>query len=227
MPSNLFGQARSVSIFRPTFVSVRRTTRRPTESKGASSVLASTEHFCQWRDAQGRAPLFWKERVSASWGNYFSNQEKFIEASCQLEFLFNSYLGANTLSDAKLQKWLEANRRDMTYFYVPDLYAWDLRSTVPMAERCYDFVASNGHFPDDLSIDPKLPDQVFADKTREQRLLLYGGFLFHLKKWQADIMFHGMRRWPFMFSWEGRLGEIVKSYEEDAKRKGDSGTPTR
>ncbi len=169
---------------------------------------------------QGRSALFWKERISTSWGNYFGKYEKFLGPACELEFVLelNSYLGTNGVADPELQRWLETNRQNTTFFYVPDLYAYDLQRTVRMAERCYDLIASDKPFPADLAVEPALFALAFKQKTRDQRLLIYGGFLHHLRTWQETAMLQ-QRRFPFSYNWEGRLLEIVKRYREQLPRK--------
>jgi hypothetical protein len=165
---------------------------------------------------EGRSASFWKERISTSWGEYFGTYENFLGPACQQEFLLelNSYLGTNTLDDARIRAWQETEDRDVSFTFIPDLLAYDLRWTVPMAERCYDLIASGKPFPSELAVKPELFELAFKDKNREQRLLIYGGFLHHLKAWQATTMFQGLRRFPFMYDWEGRLLQIVKRYRE-------------
>jgi hypothetical protein len=169
----------------------------------------------------GRSTFFWRERVSTAWGKYFGNYEKFLGPACELEFLLelNSYLGTDTLDDPKIKKWLEANGSGISFLYNPDLFAYDLHWTVPMAERCYELIATDKPFPSYLAVEPTLFALAFSDKNREQRLLMYGGFLYHLKVWQADIRFHGFRRFPFTYSWEGRLMGIVEKYKEQLPKK--------
>jgi len=169
----------------------------------------------------GRSTFYWKERVSTSWGNYFGNEEKFLGAACELEFLLelNSYLGTNAIKDPKISQWLEINSRGISFDYNPDLYAYDLHWTVPMAERLYDLIAAEKAFPSYLAIEPKLFDLVFKDKNREQRLLVYGGFLYHLKVWQEQVMFQLFHHWPFGYTWEGRLRDIEEKYEAQLPKK--------
>jgi hypothetical protein len=88
-----------------------------------------------------------------------------------------------------------------------------------MAERCYDYIASDQEFPACLAIEPALFSLAFKDKTREQRLLIYGAFLHHLKIWQSTIMMQGLRRFPFMHDWQGRLKEAVEKYKALPKSK--------
>ena len=88
-----------------------------------------------------------------------------------------------------------------------------------MAERCYDFIASDKPFPTHLAVEPKLFELAFLGKSRDQRLLIYGGFLHHLKSWQAETMMHGLRRFPFTYNWQGRLLEIVQKYKAQLPKK--------
>ena len=169
----------------------------------------------------GRSAFYWKERISTSWGKYFGTYEKFLGPACELEFLleFNSYFGTNSLNDARIQRWLETNAGDRSFGYNPDLFGYDLHWTVPMAERCYDLIASEKPFPADLAVEPALFELAFKDKNRDQRLLIYGGFLNYLKSWQATTMFQQFRRFPFMYDWEGRLLEIVQKYKEQLPKR--------
>jgi hypothetical protein len=169
---------------------------------------------------QGRAAFLWKERVAGAWGEYFGTAAKFSNSSAQLELLleFNSAIGNNGLEHPKLQKWIDQNIKDTTFRYVPDLYSQDLRVTVPMAERLYDAIASpNSRFPSYLAVDVRLFDQLFKETQPAERLAMYGKFLSELKTWQTHIMFQH-NRFPFMFSWDGRLKALVD--EHTARLKG-------
>jgi hypothetical protein len=168
---------------------------------------------------EGRNSFYWKDRISSFWGSYFGTYEKFLGASCELEFVLelNSYLGTNIIQDSKIQAWLEVNGKTRSFIYNPDFYSYDLRWAVPMAERCYDAIASDKPFPSHLAVDPALFELAFKGRTRDQRLLIYGGYLYHLKHWQAQAMVQ-FRRFPFMFSWEGRLLEISQKYKDQLPR---------
>jgi hypothetical protein len=169
----------------------------------------------------GRSAFFWKERISTSWGKYFGTYEKFLGPACELEFILelNSYFGTNSLNDARIQRWLEVNLGDVSFVYHPDLLSYDLHWTAPMAERCYDLIASEKPFPAHLAAEPALFELAFKDKNRDQRLLIYGGFLNHLKSWQATAMMQGLHRFPFMYNWEGRLLEIVQKYKSQLPKR--------
>ena len=165
----------------------------------------------------GRSTYFWKERISSSWGDYFITYEGFLGGACQLEFLLelNSYFGTNTLGDPKLRRWLESNAQDTSFRYNPDLFSYDLHWTKPAAELCYDRIAEGEVFPKHLTVEPALFDLVFKGKSREQRLLIYGGFLTHLLVWQGQMMM-ARRRIPFMYVWEGRLRDAYEEYKKSA-----------
>jgi hypothetical protein len=174
-----------------------------------------TDIFVENELIEGRSSFYWKDRISSFWGSYFGTYEKFLGASCELEFVLelNSYLGTNMVKDSKIQDWLEANGETRSFIYNPDFYSYDLRWTVPMAEWCYDAIASDKPFPSYLAVDPALFELAFKGKTHDQRLLIYGGFLYHLKYWQAQAMMQ-FRRFPFMFDWQGRLLEISQKYKD-------------
>jgi hypothetical protein len=168
----------------------------------------------------GRSTYYWKERIAASWGDYFATYDLFLNGACQLEFLLelNSYFGVNTVGDPKLKQWLESNAHDLSFIYTPDLFSYDLHWTKPVAEACYDRIAESDDFPKYLAVEPALFEIAFKGKTREQRLLIYGGFLNHLKAWQGDVMM-AFRRFPFMYIWEGRLKDIYEEYKKRAPAK--------
>jgi len=88
-----------------------------------------------------------------------------------------------------------------------------------MAELCYDLIASDALFPVHLAVEPALFGLAFKDKNRDQRLLIYGGFLHHLKSWQEVTMMQGFHRFPFMYDWEGRLQQIAEKYEEQLPKR--------
>jgi len=50
-------------------------------------------------------------------------------------------------------------------------------------------------------------------------LLFLGGYLDSLKAFQSQAMLQS-NRFPFMFEWEGRLGQIVKAYRDRQKGHG-------
>lgn len=162
---------------------------------------------------QGRSTFLWKERISASWGDTFGSYDRFLGASCQLELLleFNSHLGTNSIKDVQLQRWLEVNAQDDDLTYVPDLYAYTLEVTKPMAERLYDVVLAHGSSGSSWEILPDLFTVALKNKTRDQRVILYGEFLDGLKTWQSRTMMQ-YQRFPFMFTWQGRLADAVEKY---------------
>lgn len=165
---------------------------------------------------EGRAELFWKERVGAAWGSYFGNAEHFFKSSAQLELLleFNSYFGTNSIKDPKLTTWmthyLDPN---LSWTYIPDLYKRDLEDTTPMAEQIYDILASVGRFPAHLAVDATMLDVVFYGKQPHERLSIYGGFLHHLLRWQAEFRRQVFQYWGYAWSWPGRLGDLVKHHK--------------
>ena len=167
----------------------------------------------------GRALYFWNERIGAAWGKYFGSSEKFLASSSQLEFLleFNSYVGTNTLKDPKLGNWLSLNIDNVSFEYFPDLYSEDFQSTVPMAELVYDVLSTSALFPVQLAIDVRIFARLFGDTQPNKRLEIYAGFLRHLKGWQEQVMFQNFRRFPFLYTWQGRLGELVQNYAKQLK----------
>jgi hypothetical protein len=111
------------------------------------------------------------------------------------------------------------NLTDRTFSYIPDLYAYDLHWTVPMAERCYGLIAADKPFPPYLTVEPALFGHAFTGRDREERLLIYGAFLWHLEEWQEKFMFERFHHWSFMHSWEGHLREVVEKYRAQLPKK--------
>jgi hypothetical protein len=167
----------------------------------------------------GRATFYWKERISGFWGSYFVTFEKFLAASYQLEFLleFNSHLAMNSVKDHELGEWMKSNYWHVWVSYSPDIFNRTLELAVPMAERLYDVVMSQEASVSAYEILPKLFAAAFKTKPQQQRLLMYGGFIDNLRTWQAQARMQQFHRFPFMFSWHGRLEEAVKKYREQAK----------
>lgn len=163
---------------------------------------------------QGRATFLWNERISSFWGSQFGSYEKFLAASCELEFLleFNSHLGTNSVRDQQLKKWIETTAPDVTMTYMPDLYVYRLDLTVPMAERLYDVTLSCQGGPTEWEILPLLFAAALKAKIPEQRIVLYGEFLSGLKAWQSKTMMQEFQRFPFMFDWPGRLKLATDKY---------------
>jgi hypothetical protein len=93
-----------------------------------------------------------------------------------------------------------------------------LDPVVPIAEQFYDTLVAGSDFPDELLIEKRAGDLIFKGKDAQERLLFLSGFLAHLKSSQAQMMMQ-QRRFPFMFSWEGRLKVIVDKYEQVTKEK--------
>lgn len=120
----------------------------------------------------------------------------------------------NSIRDPKVAHWLETNGRDLSFLYIPDLFTYPLNWTALMAERCYDLFVSSEPFAAHLSVEPSLFEAVLRNKSGEQRLLIYGGFLYNLKAWQGKVMLEVFRRFPFTYNWEGRLREIVYKYQK-------------
>ena len=118
-----------------------------------------------------------------------------------------------------MERLSSANDPQIEFGYVPDLYSQDLQTTVPIAERLYDKLASEEGFPTYLAIDPRLRFFVSGDLTVPQRLELYGAFLSGLKAWQSSYRFEAMRAWGFMWDWQGRLKKIAQDFADREKAK--------
>jgi hypothetical protein len=166
----------------------------------------------------GRNAALWNEHIHSAWGDYFGSFEKFLAVASQLEFIleFNSYIfeGVRVPEVKKFQQSLE----NKYFAYLPDFWANRLDPVVPVAEQLYDALVAGSDFPDELLIEKRAGDLIFKGKDVQDRLLFLGGFLAHLKSSQAQMMMQ-QNRFPFMFSWEGRLKAIVDKYEQVTKKK--------
>lgn len=178
----------------------------------------SSQMFSQNELAAGRATFFWNERIGTSWGSFFGNQEKYLSAACQFEFIleFNSWLGVNNPRNETLGQWLQANAKDKYLQYNPDLFAYNLQLTLSMAERFYGAISEQGTPHTFYEVVPKLFTTAFNKKSPQKSLPLFGCFLNDLKSWQDTAML-SHRRFPFMFSWKGRLGEIVRECQQTSR----------
>jgi hypothetical protein len=104
--------------------------------------------------------------------------------------------------------------------YLPDLFSNSLELTVPMAERCYDLVVTQDQSsPSQYEILPMLFAAAFRSKAFDRRLFLYAEFLDNLKTWQSRTMMGQFQRFPFMFTWQGRLADIIEEYREHRPKK--------
>src|ERR1017187_5769172 len=102
--------------------------------------------------------------------------------------------------------------------YIPDFWASRLEETVPIAEQFYDALAAGHGVQPEFTIQEQAVDLVLKGKTTQDRLVFLGGFLTHLKSWQAREMMQ-YNRFPFMFDWEGRLKAITLAYLEAEKQQ--------
>jgi len=159
----------------------------------------------------GRNATLWNEHIHSAWGQYFGSFEKFLAAASQLEFIleFNSYIfeGVKVPEVKNFHRSLE----NKSFAYLPDFWANRLDPVVPIAEHFYDTLVASSDFPAELSIEKRASDLIFKGTDVQDRLLFLGGFLVHLKSWQAQMMMQ-QNRFPFMFSWEGRLKVVADRY---------------
>ncbi|WP_353071411.1 hypothetical protein [Tunturiibacter gelidiferens] len=164
---------------------------------------------------KGRSTFYWQERISSSWGHYFGNYDRFINASCQLEFIieFNSFLGVNAIHNAVLKRWLEQNAAKRSFLYNPDFFAYSLHLTVPMAEQFCDFIATRDIFPTNLTVEQGLFNSAFQGKTPDQRLVILGQFLDSLQQYQRQSYVPTHFHFVSVYSWEGRLADLVMKYK--------------
>jgi hypothetical protein len=164
---------------------------------------------------EGRNWTLWNERVKSAWVPYFGAAEEFLSAAAQLEFIleFNSYIFM-AVKNAEIQK-LREKLGNKYFAYVPDFWASRLDATVSIAEQFYEALAGPG-FPPEFAVEQQGIDVIFKGKEPKERLPFLGGYLVHLQSWQAQAMMQ-FNRFPFMFEWHGRLGDIANAYRESRK----------
>jgi hypothetical protein len=167
----------------------------------------------------GRNESLWADNIHRAWGEYFGNREGFLNAAAQLEFIleFNSYVFVE--SGSEKVKRFQQELGDRSFTYLPDFWTSRLDPCVPLAELFYDVLAAEPTLPSDFTIEKKAVDLVFDSENSGQRLLFLGGYLDSLKAFQSQAMLQS-NRFPFMFEWEGRLGQIVKAYRDRQKGHG-------
>jgi len=165
----------------------------------------------------GRNRTLWNERIQGAWVPFFGTPENFLAAASQLEFIleFNSYV-FEAVKHPEIGK-LKQKLGNRYFGYEPDFWASRLDETVPIAELFYDALAADRGFPPEFTILEQAIDLVLKGKGTQDRLLFLGGFLAHLKAWQAEVMMHQFSRFPFMFDWPGRLKAITFAYLESKK----------
>jgi VWFA-related protein len=166
----------------------------------------------------GRNRSLWSERIESAWASYFGAPEKFLSAAYQLEFIleFNSYVLEVVKPEGIFR--LEDPDRKRYFAYEPDFWANRLDDTVPIAELFYDALAAGPRVPAGCGIDERAIDLTFKRMAAHDRLLFLGGFLTHLKSWQAGVMLRASR-FPFMFDWEGRLKAVSFEHVQSTKAR--------
>jgi hypothetical protein len=162
---------------------------------------------------EGQNTHLWNHSIQKSWGTYFGSFTSFLSTACELEFIleFNSYVGVG-LADERAKKWFEEQRPNATFTYGPDLWRYNLSAIVPIAERFYESLRSDLEFVRQTSVDPRAIESFFTGRNTDERLLIFGGFLTNLRRWQSEVLMQ-QNRFPFFFEWTGRLDEIVKRFQ--------------
>jgi hypothetical protein len=165
----------------------------------------------------GRNEALWKEHIHSAWGQYFGSFNIFLAAASRLEFIleFNSYIFEG-IQVPEVATFKHEELGDRNFLYIPDFWSNPLDPVVPVAERFYDILVASSEFPAELSIAKRAMDLIFRNKDVPGRLLFLGGFLVHLKSYQAQLMMQ-QNRFPFMFDWEGRLKAIADKYVQASK----------
>ena len=189
--------------------------------------------FCFWplhipsNLPNGRDVFCWDFRVRDYWGEYFGNRESYLESGCQFEFILelNSFIGVGLGGKkARVEKWLNEFRPGVSFYYQSDLVLRDLRGVIPMAERIYEALERG---PDDaliccITVDKTLTDILLKDATKDDRLLLLGRYLQHLRKAQADY-YSSTNRLPRGISWGSKLESLIRAARKANGETGSSG----
>ena len=161
---------------------------------------------------EGRTNALWEERIRGAWPSYFGSYEAYLAAALQLEFIldFNSYVHING-AEPTITKFAESIPR-VSFNYLPDFWTNRLNPVVPIAEYLYDRLETDDEYPFYLAIERNVMNAFFANKSREQKLILLGGYLSQLEEWQDKVMMQ-QHRFPFMFEWPEKLKAIVELYK--------------
>lgn len=163
-----------------------------------------------------RIAYIWREYAQSCWGEFFGNEQSFLDAACQLEFILslNSYLATKN-KDAV--QWLHEFRSDTSYdyWYGSDLWRYKLEPIVPIATQIYEALTlgSDPPFLLDLSVEHAVFHKAFcpsSSTTVEQR---HGTFLQYIKgllEWQAQAAISQARFPPDEPDWGPVLGPQMK-----------------
>ncbi len=162
----------------------------------------------------GRSAFLWSHRIQSSWSGYFGSFHSFLESASQLEFLLelNSYFAVG-LPDDQARKWLQQNRPNTAFDFMPDLLRRELSIVVPIAERIHRLLNHGWEELANLAIEPEVFRVTFQRQTPEKQQLIFGGFLEHLRNWRAQALWQ-RQIMSFPFDWPGTLGELVKKYRD-------------
>lgn len=176
--------------------------------------------FRQIEVAAGLISLCWEKRVSNAFGNFFSNQQEFIRAACQLEFILelNSYVCIGN-AGSRAAEWIGQFKPELAMSYWPDLFRYDLSFCRPIAIEVRAALESG---PDDwllvyLTVEKMPFDVILKTASRERRLLLLGGFLRYLSK-QRGKMFPD-RYYRNVDTWGAELNQLIAAWSEDEAKK--------
>lgn len=159
---------------------------------------------------EGLNVFAWQHRVQSSWGEYFGNEEAYLRAATQLEFLleFNSWLGVSPEG----KQWLVKYRPDLDMGYGPDIVNLSLSATVPLAERIYEALQRG---KDDMTLVQLTVEKSLLDSRLNivptERPLLLAAFIDYLLLLQARIA-RQLGRFPFQVDWGSKLGPLLQDY---------------
>jgi hypothetical protein len=164
------------------------------------------------RMMNGRNEDYWQERVGLSWPEVFGSKDAFLSAAAGLELILelSSHIFVHD-AYPELKPYKE-NHPKQKYSYLPDFWKNPIGPAVPTAEWIFDKILSEKRFPGIITIEPDLIQKIFAEKTRPERQLFFGEFLFKLKKWHDEMLWQ-QQRFPFYFVWPESLQGAVDRYK--------------
>ena len=164
------------------------------------------------RMMNGRNEDYWQERVGLTWPDAFGSKSAFLEAASGLELILelSSHIFVHDFFP-EVKKYREAHPRQR-YTYLPDFWKSSLAPAVSTMEWLYEKTLTDKKYPGIVSIEPDVVQQSFAEKTKSERQLFLGEFLYKLRKWQNDALLQ-QQRFPFHFAWEEPLKDAVDKYK--------------
>jgi len=169
---------------------------------------------------EGLISLCWERRVQQAWSQYFGNQDDFIKAACQLEFVveMNSYLSLGHAGE-NARQWFNKHRPDVSLAYGPDLWRYSLSLIVPLAEEVHEALqrGTGDMLLNNLTVE-KAPFELLLGAALDQdRLSFLAGYLVYLRKLQWEAwQSKGQILFDPWFEWGEKLGPLVEGFKKSS-----------